>query len=524
MMHEEADCRRLADALRRSRDILKGIVDAMPARVFWKDRDYAYLGCNAAFARDAGFASPEDLIGKNDFELVWKEQAELYRADDREVMESGRPKLLSEEPQTTADGNTVVRLTSKIPLRDSSGEIIGVLGTYMDITERKRAEETVGTLEKLESLGVLAGGIAHGFNNVLTVILGNLSVLQSRQRDDRESAALAQEAQDACEAARALSDQLLTFAKGGAPVAAPMDLEPVLREAAAAATKGARARCVFDLGDAPLRVSIDRIQISRVMQNLVLNAAEAMPEGGVISIRASFVESPAGASAPPPAGRCVRVEVEDQGPGIDPAHVTKVFDPYFSTKGAGRGLGLATCFSIMAKHGGSISTRLKPRSGAVFVLHFPAAAPAVLPSTAAEKASGTGSILVMEDDAPVALVLTRMIEHLGYRAAAVDRGEAAIDAYARALDEGAPFAAVILDLTVRKGLGGLETLRRLRALDPAVKALVSSGYANAPILAEHAANGFHAALVKPYRLEDIRAALRRVAGPPLPGKRDRSAS
>lgn len=429
-----------------------------------------------------------------------------------------------EEPQTTADGKSVVVLTNKIPLLGADGKITGVLGTYMDITDHKRAQEAAGTLQKLESLGVLAGGIAHGFNNALTVILGNLSMLEKRVRGDRDSEQLAREAADACEAARGLSNQLLTFAKGGSPLATLMDLKPVLSEAAAAAVKNTRARCVFALGEEPLPVTIDKVQVTSVIRNLVLNAAEAIADGGEITIRASLVELGAGAIFPRPPGRYVRVEVEDQGPGIDPKHVAKLFDPYFSTKGAGRGLGLATCFSIMDKHGGSIESQHNPRAGAVFVLHFPAAA-APAPQAQPEQTSGTGRILVMEDDAPVALVLTRMIEHLGYRAESVDRGEAALDAYARARGAGDAFDAVILDLNVREGLGGLETLGRLKALDHDAKALVSSGYANAPIMAEHAAMGFHGALVKPYRLEDVDAALRRVAGPPpVKTKRGRSAS
>ncbi len=484
-------------ALRQSQLLVEGIVNALPARVFWKDRDFVYLGCNAAFARDAGFSAPEDIIGKNDFELAWKEQAELYRADDRKVIESGLSRLLIEEPQTTADGRSAVLLTSKIPLRDSNGAVIGVLGTYLDITERKRAEEAGEALLKLEALGTLAGGIAHDFNNALTVILGNLSMLGKRIVGDREAEELAREAQDACEVARGLSNQLLTFAKGESPVVAAMDLKPVLREAAAFAARGTGARCVLSLGEAPLPVNIDKDQVSRVIRNLLLNAAQAMPDGGEVFLRAALVDL--SASPPRPAGRYVRVEVEDQGPGIDPKHLSRIFDPYFSTKGYGRGLGLATCYSIMAKHGGAIAAQVKPGAGAIFILHFPATAAAA-------------RILVMDDDAPVAQVLTRMLAHLGYRAESVDRGEAALEAYSRALEAGNAFDAVILDLTVRKGLGGLETLGRLTSLDPKAKALVTSGYANAPIMADYAARGFHGALVKPYRLEDVGAALRRALG------------
>ena len=492
-------------ALLESKLLIEGIVNAMPIRVFWKNRDLVYLGCNLSFANDAGFADAGDIVGKDDFQMGWKDQAELYRADDRQVIESGLAKHLIEEPQTTPDGKTIVLLTSKIPLHDSKGAIIGVLGAYQDITEHKQSQAALGTVQQIESLGTLAGGIAHDFNNILTAIMGNISLLKSRTVKDSEAQELVAEAENACTTAKTLSNQLLTFSKGGSPVTVSMDLRGVLTQAATFAARGLSSRCIFDLGESPLIANIDKDQITRVIHNLIVNADEAMPRGGEIVLRAEVVALEESLSPRRAAGRFVRLTVSDEGSGIDPSHQAKIFDPYFSTKGAGRGLGLATAYSIMAKHGGSIAAERKPGKGAAFALHFPlsAAVPAEKPRPAQAPGTGMGKVLIMDDEAPLAKVLKRMIEHLGYRAEIVADGQAALDTYAAALKSGAPYDAVILDLTVKAGMGGAEALIKLKALDPKVKSIISSGYSNNPIMAGYAAGGFSAALAKPYTIEMI---------------------
>ncbi|MDD5305587.1 MAG: PAS domain S-box protein [Elusimicrobia bacterium] len=516
ILNDITERKRTEEALRESHLLIEGIINAISVRIFWKNRELVYLGCNASFARDAGFHDSKDIVGKDDFQMGWREQAESYRGDDRQVIESGLPKLLIEEPQTTPEGNAIVLLTSKIPLRDSKGEIIGVLGTYMDITEHKQAEAALGNMQKLESLGALAGGIAHDFNNILTAILGNLSLLQSGMKAGGEAAELVKEAQEACGTANNLSNQLLTFSKGGSPIVKVLDLRFLLTRVAGFAARGSNARCVFDLGDSPLAVNVDKDQISQVIQNLVINAAQAMPLGGDITMRAAVVTLEMNEQPHRAAGRYVRLTVSDQGSGIQPAHLSKIFDPYFSTKGVGRGLGLAMCYSIMAKHGGNIGAELKPGAGAVFTLHFPAADAADIPAEQARPAltTGSGKVLIMDDEAPLAKVLKRMLERLGYQAETVADGQAALDAYRRALEAGKPYDAVIMDLTVAGGMGGKETIGKLKALDPKAKAIVSSGYSNDPVMAEYAAQGFSGALGKPYSIEQVSEALRLALDPP----------
>lgn len=492
--------------LRESRLLTEKIIATVPVRVFWKDRDLVYLGCNAMFAQDAGYADPKDIVGKDDFGLAWRSEAESYRADDRAVIEGGLPKLLFEETQTTPNGGKIVLLTSKTPLRDSKGEVIGVLGSYVDVTELKRAEENRAKLQRLESLGMLAGGIAHDFNNILTAIVGNLCLLESETQGGA-AAELIREAQAACDIAKGLSNQLLTFAKGGAPIVKTLDLRSVIREAASFASRGTSARCVFDLGESPLVVAADEVQVSQVIQNLVLNAAQAMPLGGTVTLRAAGVA--AGPPGDPGGGgrRFVRVTVEDEGPGVPAEHRASIFDPYFSTKALGRGLGLAMCHSIMGRHGGSIAVDADAGAGAgaTFVLRFPAESVAAVTPEApqAVPASRRGRVLIMDDEPSVSMVLKRMLERMGCRARTVADGAAAVSAYGDAMKDGERYDGVILDLTIRGGVGGREVLEMLKALDPEVRALISSGYSNAPIMAEYAANGFRGVLRKPYRNREV---------------------
>lgn len=407
------------------------------------------------------------------------------------------------------DGSPRWLEVTEIPLCNRSGAITGLEGIARDITEHKRAEDILGTISKLESLGTLAGGLAHELNNIITVILGNLSLLRSRVDRSAESLELVDEAQAACALARGLAGELLPFSKGGSPITQVMDLRPVVKEAAGFAVRGTNARCVFALGEAPLPVSIDKDQIARVIQNLIINAAQAMPDGGDITVRASLVERAAFDVHSAPAGGLVRLSIEDRGAGIDPTLLPRIFDPYFSTKGVGRGLGLATCYSIMSKHGGNIAAEPLPGRGTAFILHFPSAEGADLtpPPPSAAPAKGTGRVLVMDDEGQVSKVLTRMIEHFGYRAATVRDGAAAIEACRLALESGDRFDAVVLDLTVRDGMGGAEALVAIARLDPEAKVIVTSGYADDPVMAEFSRHGFSGKLVKPYNIEQVSAVL-----------------
>lgn len=383
----------------------------------------------------------------------------------------------------------------------SSDGTPALLSVLVDVTEGKRVEAALADAQRLESLGVLAGGIAHNFNNILTALLGNLFLLRKEAFAGAEAAEILSDAEASCRRAAELANQLLTFGKGGRPVLQVLDLGPLLVEAVAVAARGEKVRCALELAPDLPPVMADGGQVAQVIYNLLINAAEAMPDGGNITVRA--------AAAP---GRRVQVTVADTGQGIAPEHLAEVFEPFFSTRNKGRGLGLAICHAIMAKHGGSITARSKPGEGAVFTLTLPAAdVPGPQAETAPPAAvAGGGRILVMDDDEAVSKMLRRMLERQGYRVDTVPEGGAAVVAYRRARESGAPFAVVIVDLTVPNGMGGMRTFEELIKTDSKAKVIVSSGYSDDPVMAEWADRGFAGALPKPYDSAEVAATLRRV--------------
>ncbi|MFA6029686.1 MAG: ATP-binding protein [Elusimicrobiota bacterium] len=383
-----------------------------------------------------------------------------------------------------------------------------------DIGERKRMEAEALKMQKLDSLGVLAGGIAHDFNNMLTGILGNLALLKSDLQEGDERLELVKEAVDACNASKGLAKQLLTFASGGVPVVACVDLAALAREAAGFATRGTSVLCdVSASGDCFAKA--DRDQVLQVVQNLVINAVQAMPTGGSIRIDLARVGAAGAEAAVPSVGDFIRLRMTDSGTGIAKDNLPRVFDPYFSTKGKSHGLGLAMCHSIVIKHGGSISVESRAGEGCVFTVRLPAAAPSERPAEVvpAELHRGSGRVLVMEDEETVVRVLMRMLWRLGYASEAAADGEAALTLFQRAREIGTPFDAVIMDLTVAGGMGGKEAVARLLELAPGTKVLVSSGYSSDPVMADCAKYGFCGALSKPYKLEEVSAAMLRAIPP-----------
>jgi PAS domain S-box-containing protein len=393
-----------------------------------------------------------------------------------------------------------------------------------DITERKRAEEDRLILNKLESTGILAGGIAHDFNNLLTMILLNLELAGTLIPPGEELAHFLEQAKQAASMANGLTQQLMTFAKGGAPVRKPTRLSGVIQEAVRLAVSGSRVRCDFSLAEDLWLAEVDAGQIGQVIRNLVLNAREAMPEGGVISVQAENVvlgpqENP---SLPP--GDYVRVSITDRGGGIAKELLPKIFDPYFSTKQRatqkGMGLGLTICHTVIQKHGGAIAVESAPGVGTTFRIHLPASRKLLQKEKASVPASlpRHARILVMDDNEVVRNLFKRLLQQMGHEVELVEHGQGAVEAYGSAKGQGRPFDVVILDLTVRAGVGGQEAIQALLKVDPAVKAIVMSGYANDPVILEPERYGFKGVLAKPFDRDSLRKVLARVLGPASSGQ------
>jgi PAS domain S-box-containing protein len=364
------------------------VLNTIPVRIFWKDTKLNYLGCNQLFAEDAGCRSPEELIGRDDYSLGWREQAESYRRDDAETIRTESPKLQYEEIQTTPDGKKIWISTSKVPLRSVDGQVLGILGTYEDITQRKQAEEELVKLQNLESLSLLAGTIAHNFNNILMVILGNISFAKMLLPQDNAAYERLVTAETASLQAKDLTQQFLTFAKGGDPVKKSISVADILVIHGRLALSGAQSTCEYILPADLWRIEADESQIGQVLTNLLINAEQSMPKGGTIKVHGENILIEAKQKLPLKQGRYVKISITDQGSGIPEEHLSKVFDPYFTTKKKGRGLGLASAYSILKKHGGHIKVESSSGSGTTFTLFLPASTVPVTPAAPQDRNQG----------------------------------------------------------------------------------------------------------------------------------------
>lgn len=505
---------------RRNRDaqkLLQLVLDTIPVRLFWKDLNLVYLGCNQLFAQDAGCHGPEELIGADDYSIGWKEQAEKYRQDDLEVMSSGKPRWNFEEIQTTPEGKQITLSTSKVPLRDADNTIIGVLGAYEDITQRKWAEEELLRAQKLESLGRLAGGIAHDFNNILMGILGNISFAKMQLSPQKTAYERLVNAEAACLRAKELTHQFLTFSTGGAPVRMAISAGQVVTTYGQLALSGAKSTCTYSIPDDLWKINADEGQIGQVVTNILINADQAMEHGGLIEVHCENVAVDETHGVPLNKGRYVRVSVKDHGVGIPVEDLGIIFDPYFTTKKTGRGLGLASAYSIMKKHEGHLAVESTPGAGTTIRFYIPASdSPATSPEAVDPTIfSGSGTILVVDDDVLVLQAVEAMLENLGYEVELAADGEEAVAKYIKARQSGRPFDLVIMDLIIQDGMGGEEATGKLLEVDPQARVIVSSGYSNDPILSDYRRYGFTDALAKPYSLEELSQQLQRIL--PRPG-------
>jgi len=420
-----------------------------------------------------------------------------------DVESGGRVVLLA------ADGTERLVEHTATPLRNDDGAIEGMVLVLRDVSDAQRLEQERQKADRLESLGVLAGGIAHDFNNILTAILGNVSIARADPSVDAAAAEYLGEAERACVRATTLTHQLLTFSKGGAPVKRAASLNDLVREAVGFALRGTNVRCDFELSDELWAAEVDEGQMVQVINNLVINGQQAMPDGGTIVVRSENV--PASADGGGSAAE-IRISVADHGVGIPEANLHRIFDPYFTTKRTGSGLGLATAYSIVRNHGGRIDIQSAMDQGTTVTVTLPArpGLPAARRATALAPRTGTGRILVMDDEESLRKLVCAMLERLGYEVELAADGYEAIELYRRAMEENRDFDAVIMDLTVPGGMGGKDAIRGLLRIDPAVRAIVSSGYADDPVLADYARHGFKAIVPKPFGSAELSAALDQV--------------
>jgi PAS domain S-box-containing protein len=459
-----------------------------------------------------------DLLQYSRDELLNMKFSELLHPDDRDMVNGNG--IIKESFSDVPNVFTVRLIRGDAELRyiefsvrnfTYSGED-AILGVARDITILKKLEEEQKKIEKLESLGLLAGGIAHDFNNFLTAIMGNVSLARTMVEPGTDLYEILTSSEHAASKASNLPRQLLTFSMGGDPVKSRVSIGRILRDSADFALSGSNVTAVYSFSDDLKQVIVDGEQIGQVISNIVINAQQAMPNGGRVSISAENILIPENNPLAIPEGQYVAITIKDKGYGIEKSHLNKVFDPFFTTKQNGTGLGLATSYSIIRKHSGHIKVEAEIGKGSTFTIYIPADLPSNASDThepGPEKLSG-GKILVMDDQELVRNTVMTMLSRLGYEVDSAVDGSEAISRYSAAMKASKPYSAVILDLTIPDGMGGMETMKELQKMDPDVTAIVSSGYSNAPVMADYSMYGFAGVMMKPYSISQLSDLLREI--------------
>ncbi len=500
--------KKAGEKLRQSEEFVRSILDTVDEGFIVIDRSFRILTANKAYCSQVG-RPVSDVIGRRCYEVSHKALRPCFEEGEdcavRRVFETGEPSSAIHR-HADAAGTTLHVETKAFPIKDGTGAITSVIETVNNITEKHLLEEERLKTQKLEAIGTLAGGIAHDFNNLLQGVFGFISMAKMTLDDKERSLAMLSQAEQAMHLSVNLTKQLLTFSKGGKPVKKKMALRPVIQNSVKFALSGSRADYRIMLAEDLKPVDADEGQISQVIQNIVLNADQAMPLGGTVVIGARNVHAP-DSTLPRllKEGAYVEISVQDSGVGIPPPYLQKIFDPYFTTKEKGSGLGLTTSYSIMRNHGGMINVVSRVGEGTTCFIYLPAIdaeleaeeAPAVF------QPARKGKILIMDDEEVVRSIAGEMLKTMGHTVEFAEHGEAAVDKFLAARKSGSPFDIVILDLTVRGGLGGKETNKRLLAIDPGARVIVSSGYSDDAVMADHRAHGFAACLRKPYQFDEF---------------------
>ncbi|MBN1619463.1 PAS domain S-box protein [candidate division WOR-3 bacterium] len=460
-------------------------------------------------------AVAEELTGLAEEEASGKPVAEVFAISDRDTgnpienpvkkaLATGEIASLSEKAiLMSKSGEEKILADSAAPIKDRTGRIIGAVLVFRDITEKFRIEQELFKVDKLETVGLLAGGIAHDFNNMLAGILANIS-LAKILKDEEEKIKFLEKAEKGVDRAKDLTTQLLVFSKGGDPVKNVVSLKDLLRETASFAVTGSKSKCEFIFSENLTNVEADPGQISQVVNNIVINADHAMPDGGIIRIEAENYSVGKVSTLPLKDGNYVRISVKDEGLGIAPENLKKIFDPFYSTKKKGSGLGLAICYTIVKNHGGHISVYSEQGKGSLFSIYLPATdAEDTTKEKIKEIVYGKGKILIMDDEPDIRESSIEMISYMGYECDSVSDGKQALSYYSDKLEKGEKYDAVILDLTVPGEMGGKEAMKLIKEIDIDAIGIVSSGYSDDPVLSNFSNYGFSGRIIKPFKIEEL---------------------
>ena len=535
-------------ALQESEERFRKIFEDSSIGMAMADLDFRILKVNSTLCRMFGYCEKE-LTRMTFLDLIHPDDVQVDEEEASEISQGERSFFRAEKRHIKKNKDVLWVALTVSPIRDESGRITHTVAMFEDITDQKRAKDKVQSIneelenrvrertselesaneqlellmkqalqtQKIESLGILAGGIAHDFNNLLTGILGNISLATAHVRKKSKTRDWLKQAEKSSLQAKDLVQRLLTFSKGGSPIKSNIDIGAVIRDAASIALSGSNVGCELDIPDFLPPVLADRGQVSQVFSNIILNAAQAMTEGGTVTVRTELVTVGDSGSIPVRKGQYVQVSIEDRGRGMAEAHVHKVFDPFFTTKPEGTGLGLAVAYSIVKKHEGNITVDSTSGVGTTVRVSLPTSSENHEDETSKETASNgeldrldKDRVLVMDDDEIIRELLDEVLTSAGCDVVHARDGKEAIERYKKAMDEGKPFGVVIMDLTIPGGMGGEEAIKIMLEIDPSVKAIVSSGYSNDPIMSNYREYGFSGVITKPYRVRELIETVREV--------------
>ncbi|MGI9534711.1 MAG: hybrid sensor histidine kinase/response regulator, partial [Thermodesulfobacteriota bacterium] len=492
-----------AEVLSNSEERYRALFEQSPLGVYIFDNKMQITHCNDRMT---------ELIKSPKEKIIGLDMNELKDKQFLKVMK----KALSGEVcqheglyEATTSNNNLWLSLSVSPLWDKDKKVIGAMSLVEDRTDLVNASAEITKAQRLESLGVLAGGIAHDFNNILTAVLGSISLAKYQANGNKDLNGILTDAEAASNRAKDLTQQLLTFARGGEPVIKVFDIGKVVNESSAFALSGSNIKLNFVKPDNIWYVKADEGQIIQVFNNLVINAQQSMPDGGFIEIKFQNVNNPHPSI---PKGRYVKIAVIDQGIGIPKEHISKVFDPYFTTKQKGTGLGLSTSHSIIEKHGGLLTVKSIMGKGSTFNVFLPASSDQFVKDGADDEklVYGKGNVLIMDDEKVIRETTGAMLKKLGYNVNFSTDGEEALKSYKDAIKSKRPYDVVILDITIPGGMGGMQAIEKLKDIDPEIRAIVSSGYSNSPVMADYKNFGFSGILPKPYTLKQLGKVLNEV--------------
>ncbi len=526
-----ADKKLAEETLRGSEERVLLLLNSTGEGIYGIDLEGNCTFANLSCLRLLGYKNENQLLGQHMHDLIHHTRKDgihypVEECCNYQAFKEGKDTHVDDEVLWRADGTSFEAEYRSFPIFKDKATI-GSVVSFVDITERKRLEEEIMKSQKLESLGILAGGIAHDFNNYLQGILNNITLALAKAGPNLKFSENLEESKIAIHMAKNLTKQLLTFSKGGDPIRKVVSLSELIRHASKFAISGSNIKCELSVPECNCKAEVDYGQINQAFNNIIVNAIHAMPNGGIIMISADRCNAENESLLLPKESKYVKIMIKDQGTGMPQKHLQKIFDPYFTTKETGSGLGLSVAFSIIKKHNGYINVESEVDVGTTFYIYIPATEAEVSKVSVLSKAGSTHpklgkgkdeegtsmpgkKILYMDDDGIIRLSSVMQLRDLQYEVEDACDGTEVIKLYKEALESGNPFDAVVLDLTVPDGMGGEETIKELLKIDPEVTAIVASGYSDDPVTTNFGEYGFKGMVQKPFEIYELEEVLQKV--------------